>query len=232
MSSFFCTSLYLLIKIMIKPQLIAITLLVLISCVEHKGEPVLETSGTDSATSTQPSTFEPDSAEMLQKLQAYVYDSTIYDTYLPAGVKTYLATHLQDWQLPHPEMWDALWFQSYKKPDALVNLISGDFNCDGQSDYALLLSYKKDSTIGTWIIQSAEAGYNPIKLEAFEKPEDHIQLGLELIEQGMLNYIDPDADTTRSLKLACPAVQVTYFEKGATAYYWNKGEYNTVQTGD
>lgn len=217
---------------MIKPLLIALISLLFFSCVEQRREPKQETAASDSTVSVQQSYFEPDSFEMFQKLQAYIYDSTIYDTYLPAGVKTYLATHLQDWQLPLPEQWDALWFQSYKKPDALINLTSGDFNCDGQKDYALLLSHKKDSTIGAWIIQSAGAGYNAIKLETLEKPEDHIQLGLELIEEGGLNYIAPDSDDTPSLKLVCPAVQVTYFEKGATTYYWNKGEYNSVQTGD
>lgn len=223
---------YLLLKIMIKLLLTVIILLALFSCGRQKGAPKQESTATDSTASVQPSTSAPDSAEMLQKLQAYVYDSTIYDHHLPAELKNYLSANLQDWKLPEPTEWDALWFQNYRSTNSLVNFISGDFNCDAQKDYTLLLSNKRDSSLAVWIIHSGNNGLTSIKLDEYGKPDNHIQLGLELVEAGNLNYIDPDMDDTKSIKLECPAIQVVFFEKGATTYYWDKDKYSSVQTGD
>lgn len=215
-----------------KPLLITILSLVLFSCAEQRREPKQESTATDSTASVLPSTFAPDSAEMLQKLQSYVYDSTIYDQYLPADLKSYLAANLQDWKLPDPAEWDALWFQTYRRTNALINFISGDFNCDAQKDYALLLTNKRDSSLSAWIIHSGNNGLTGRKLDEYGKPENHIQLGLELVEAGDLNYIDPDVDDPKSIKLECPAIQVVYFEKAAITYYWDKDQYSSVHTGD
>lgn len=216
-----------------KPLLTAIIALLLLSCSDSRTQTTKEkTIKVDSPTVAPSSDYLPDSAEMLQKLQNYVYDTTIYDQYLPADVKNFLFTHLPEWKLPHPGEWDALWFQTYKTPNSLVNFISGDFNCDGEKDYALLLTNKVDASLAAWIIQSGPDGYTGIKLEDYDKQENHIQLGLELIPPGSLNYMDLDSDEEQVLKLECSAVQVSYFEKGATTYYWNKDQYSSVVTGD
>lgn len=216
---------------MMKLLLLAMTL-VLFSCAEQKGEPKQDSPSTDSTATVQEPAFAPDSAEMLQKLQAYAYDSTIYDQYLPSDLKSYLAATLQDWKLPTPSEWDALWFQTYRSTNSLVNFISGDFNCDAQNDHALLLSSKSDSSLAVWIIHSGNNGLTSIKLEEYGKPDNHIQLGLELVEAGDLNYIDPDVDEPKSIKMKCLGIQVVYFEKAAITYYWDKDKYSSVQTGD
>lgn len=216
---------------MIKPLLVATTL-VLFSCKEQRRYSKQEFTTNKPSASVQQSILAPDSAAMLQKLQAYVFDSTIYDQYLPAHLKSYLSANLQGWELPDPAEWDALWFQTYKSTNSLVNFISGDFNCDAQKDYALLLSNKRDSSLAVWIVHSGNNGFKGIKLDEYGNPDNHIQLGLELVEAGDLNYIDPDVDEPKSIKLEYPAIQVVYFEKAATTYYWDKDKYSSVQTGD
>lgn len=222
-----------LLAINMKPLLAIIFLFGLLSCTnrKHKSE-VKEKVKKDTSIVIQSPEKMTGNRESPDSFPSFDYDLKVYDEYLPAHLKSYINKNLPQWKLPDPSEWDNLWFQSYKSPNSLVNYIRGDFNCDQKEDYGLLLSDKTNS-IAAWIIHSDENGYSGVKLEDIGTFDNHIQVGLELVEAGDLNYIDPDIeDEPKPIRLKCPAVQVVYFEKGAATYYWDNGKYNSVITGD
>jgi hypothetical protein len=165
-------------------------------------------------------------------LQTFSYSKSVYDEYFTSEIKKFLKDSMNEWTVPNPDEWDNLWFQTYRNPASLVNYITGDFNCDNKRDYAVLLA-DKSKAISAWVIQSNNSGFTKIKLEDCGTFENHIQVGLELIDPGKLDYIDPEKDgVLKPIILKCPAIQVEYFESAATTYYWNKNKYSSAVTGD
>ena|SRR5688572_3702512 len=159
------------------------------------------------------------------------YANTIYHQFISQNVMNLTKQTLPQWHLPNPNTWDAVWFNGYKKDSALVNYVAADFNCDNKQDYALLLTNaKKEFTI--WVLQSQNEGYKPIRLYELGNMEKPLEVGIELVAKGAINYLDENAEDVKSITLKCPAIQVMFFEKAAVTYYWENGKYNEVQTGD
>lgn len=159
------------------------------------------------------------------------YDSSIYSHYISPSVVRLLSQHLPQWHVPDPGSWDAFWFSEYKKDSALVNAISGDFNCDGKQDYCLLLTHVKEG-LAVWVLQSAGETYKAIKLEELGHMERPIEVGLLITEAGQLDYLDEKAEEAKAVHINCPAISVVFFEKAAWTYYWEDGKFVEVQTGD
>jgi hypothetical protein len=158
-------------------------------------------------------------------------DSSFYSKYIPQPVLTLMEEKLPHWQLINPSKWDSFWFKQYQKDSSLVNYVPADFDCDGKEDYALLLANPKGEA-AVWVLQSVGTSYQPFKLQDVETSENPIDVGIELIPKGKLDYIDLDDENTKSMRLKCPAIQMLFFERGAVTYYWDKNKFKSVQTGD
>lgn len=160
-----------------------------------------------------------------------VYDSTIYAQYIPTVVKEYLDKELTGWSLPAPAKWESYWFNLYKKDSSLVNFLRADFNCDGQTDYALIMREKK-GTIAAYAIVSTTTGFTKHRLQDLGKEMEHIGTGLELIPVSAVHHIGEGDEEPPPVQLKCPAVQIIWFEQAARTYYWEKNRFKYIQTGD
>lgn len=162
------------------------------------------------------------------------YDSIIYKQYISQGTMDLINQKLPDWYLVAPNNWDQFWFKEYKKDRSLVNYMAGDFNCDQKQDYALVLADRKNE-LAVWVLQSDGKDYKSIKLHDLGKTGIPLEVGIEIVPEGNLNYIvvdEDDEDGVKSIELECPGIQVMFFEKSAVTYYWKNEKYHELQTGD
>lgn len=159
------------------------------------------------------------------------YDSSIYASYIPAALKDHLDKALPGWSIPAPAKWEKYWFNQYKKDSSLVNIVPGDFNCDGQKDYALILR-KKKKALAAYAFVSAANGFTKHELQDLGEEMELIGTGLELIRPSSVHHIGEGDEEPAPVQLKCDAVQIVWFEQAARTYYWNKNKFTYVQTGD
>ncbi len=194
-----------------------------------QSNPAPKTATNDTASSSKQDTT---IVQQVQHQDSIVtYDSTSYKHFIPQNVLSLVKQLLPQWRIPDPDNWDSFWFKEYKKDSALVNYISGDFNCDNKKDYALLLVNTKEG-FAIWVFQSDNEEYKTIKLDELGHMEKPVEVGLQFTEAGLLNYLDANAEDVKSIHLNCPAISIIFFEKAAVTYYWDKSKYKEVQTGD
>ena len=165
-------------------------------------------------------------AKIVQRQTKYIYQQ-----YIPASVHDLLEKQLPGWKLPEPDKWENFWFNHYRNDSSLINYAFGDFNGDLRRDYAFILQ-KDTSDIAIWILQSYKDIYQAIKLLHYKDIRQSLDLGIETVPAGKLNYIDFDADDVKSLKLKFPGIRALYFERGAETFYWNQNLYKSVITAD
>jgi hypothetical protein len=157
---------------------------------------------------------------------------SIYDQYLPQALKSYVQQSLPEWKLPDPTAWEKYWFDEYKKDKSLVNFITGDFNCDGLADHALIL-LNQQGDIGAWAFLAKDGSFEKTKLDQFENLSGGpIGTGLLILEKGEHSYLGPEGEIEKPVKVKCEGVTVIFFEKAARSYYWENGEVKAIQTGD
>ena len=219
-----------------KSLLVLIIPLAILACNNNKKDAAATDHNTDTAGNLPPkkdSIKQNEPIDTPYNAQSFKYDSTIYNDYVPAEIRAWLKTNLSAWTIPRPDEWDNLRFQSYKNPNSLVNYLSGDFNGDKKTDYALLLE-DQQKHITAWVVQSGKQGFSAIKLEDYGKFDGHIGVGLSLVEPGTdLNHVDPDTNQPEPMvTLKFPGIQIEYFEVAASTYYWKNGKYHNVIVGD
>jgi hypothetical protein len=156
-----------------------------------------------------------------------------YQRYIDQRLKSYLDTASGGWALPAPNRWDTVWFNLYHEDSSLVNYVSGDFDCNGIKDYALILK-KANGTIGAYAFLSMGSTFKSEEIIEFGKDTgQQIDIGLDLLPPGTYHYIEPDSEKEPPpIKLKCNSIQVMYFERAAETYYWEKGKFKSITTGD
>ena len=175
----------------------------------------------------------PDTPHTVKKDTIPTYTLAVYKSYIPKAVNAMLEEKLPGWKLPSPDTWEKYWFNAYKKDNALVDYVNGNFNGDGKPDYALLLENDQHAFI-IWVLQSGVNDYKAIELKELTEATSPLNIGLELIGKGKLNYLsmNENADDIKTLDLKYQAIQVSYFEASAETFYWKNGKYQSVTTGD
>ncbi|HEX8332100.1 MAG TPA: hypothetical protein VF622_05730 [Segetibacter sp.] len=161
------------------------------------------------------------------------YSSGIFEQYIDPQLKAYLDNTFKGWTLPAPNRWDTVWFNQYKSDSTLVNYISGDFDCNGMKDYALLFK-KANGVLAAYAFLSTDNLFKAAELVDLGKDEgEHIEIGLELLPPGKYNHIDPVSDEDPPpVTIKCNSVQVLNFERAAETFYWEKGKFKSITTGD
>jgi hypothetical protein len=111
--------------------------------------------------------------------------------------------------------------------------VSGDFDCNGTKDYALLLK-KSNGVLGVYAFLSTGSSFKSFEFMDLGKDAgEQIEIGLELLPPGEYNHIDADSDEDPPpLKIKCNSVQVLNFERAAETFYWEKGKLKSITTGD
>ena len=201
-------------------RLTAILLLVFLSCREPK------TRGNDSVGI--------DSAEMTNVTALLKSDGPtfsmdeIYQKFINQQLQEYLKKKHPKWSVPSQNKWYPKLFDKYKTDSALVNYLSGDFDCNGTKDCALLLD-KGNRRLAAVAFLSNSDSFRTVELTELSDEGDKINWRLTLFRPGKYNTADPDVDSNdRYVTFKCPAIGIGYFkelyEGGRDVYYWDNRE--------
>jgi hypothetical protein len=125
--------------------------------------------------------------------------------------------------------------QALKKdfgPNSRPDLVRGDFDGDGQADYAALIYH------GTIRVEKGELIYPQRYLFVFMAQEHGYQLHviedpggeyIQLIRKGDGGY---DYETQKEFIYQHDAIDAIIFEKAATSYIYENGRFRAIITGD
>ena len=117
-------------------------------------------------------------------------------------------------------------------PHSRPDLISGDFDGNGQSDYAALVYH------GTIRVEEGELVYPQRYLVVFVAQDHEYQLHviedpggeyIQLIRKGDGGY---DYETQKEFTYQHDAIDAIIFEKAATSYIYENGHFRAIITGD
>jgi hypothetical protein len=120
--------------------------------------------------------------------------------------------------------------EHFKGSDASV--IHGDFDGDGHPDYAMLL--KSDTSAAAKLVvllcdaQGKCRGVYELDITGYSKGAylSRLPVGSRVAEAG-----SGEANGSRPLKLTTVGIQLTYFEKGKVALYWDEKLNKIVEIG-
>ena len=124
-------------------------------------------------------------------------------------------------------------FYRSQSKDAPPQVLQGDFDGNGQTDYALNIIRSKNGKQNQDFIAFLNNGhgFNKHILESFPYFNRDIQTGVFLVlnKKGGTGF-DHEANETFRFKADAP--EIVYFEKASTAYILEKGKFRRVTTGD
>lgn len=143
---------------------------------------------------------------------------------LPAACAKILDKEFKGWKMAEVNKAAADWIKRSKKPFA-PNLIKGDFDGNGKTDYAVMIQRENNAqpAISTVVFLHSAKGYKMFDLEGGDG--DYIVLE----KKGTRAF---DHDKNKGFAHKYDAVSVGIWEKAATSYIWKNGKFNGVITSD
>jgi|GEM_PF-4132356 len=112
---------------------------------------------------------------------------------------------------------------------ACPTIVLGDFNGDGEEDYAIIGEGDNFSQpYGLFIIEFTEDGFKLIKIMdiGFGIYSGGLGFGMKIIERGKINGIH------KTINIKNDAIFFTKFESSSKVIYYENGIYQEVWTGD
>jgi hypothetical protein len=109
-----------------------------------------------------------------------------------------------------------------------VGYIGGDFDCNGQKDYALIVE-KENSVPAVVSFLRINNSFKTVELTEMKK-QDNYEVMLTLFTPGKYRMIDPDlkASDPTTVHLKCSAIGITPFkelyEEPSEVFYWENNE--------
>ena len=150
---------------------------------------------------------------------------------LPPELMGQLDRKLPDWKFAEVREEIRRWLKESAGPDARPDLIRGDFDGDGEADYAALVEHGK--VFGD---EGVEIGPN-VYIAAFLKRKSGYRL--HLIEEGgeylvLMKKGEKDYDYERqdTFVYANDAIFAGIFEKAGTSNVYEKGKFRAIITSD
>jgi hypothetical protein len=102
-------------------------------------------------------------------------------------------------------------------------IIKGDYNADGKSDMAAVVTDSTKSNYRIAILLGAD------NIQLWEE-DIMIDAALSSIPKSTIEGMD--GEKTKKVKLKGDGINVEYFEKASFVLYWDKGSFKRIQTGD
>lgn len=162
------------------------------------------------------------------------------DTYKTGGsesndtiiLRELISKEFNEWINISGKQLDTISFKRYISSGAAPDIIYADFNCDGLSDFAVLLQ-SADSTeilkgIGLFIFWNNGYTFKPQHIDAFSRSENSdysfVPIAIYKIKNGLLfhNGRDEGVDIDSPFTIDCPGISLIYFEKSSRVYYYNR----------
>jgi hypothetical protein len=148
---------------------------------------------------------------------------------LPTAARRVLDKKYPGWKFP--EVNDEI-RQYYKKSDAELNLVQGDFDGNGQADYALQIAHGV-------VFDNGGRAYPQIHLVALLQKSGKFKLYIVDADGGgdfLIVWKKGDQgysyDTQSHFIFANDAIEAVIFEKAGVSYVFEKGKFRAIVTGD
>jgi hypothetical protein len=149
---------------------------------------------------------------------------------LPNACKKILDKNFRGWKLAKIRDDIIEYYREEKLPHQL-NVIKGDWNGDGKSDYAALIEREKlknndgkvfdDESLIVAFIRGSGRGYKHYSFFGSEY--------ITLMEKGSQDY---SYETNKTFRYENDAIFSGYFEKGGTSHIWNGKKFIAIITSD
>jgi hypothetical protein len=113
--------------------------------------------------------------------------------------------------------------------DGSPGLFSADFNGDGRSDYAALLSFPQKKSVGEWLvilIGKPGGGFQLRLLEKYDGFHEDVYITMQPPSE-----IKP-SNSTRKVKLTMPGITRIHPERPLTLFYWQKGRFQRLKLSE
>lgn len=152
---------------------------------------------------------------------------------VPAAVRADLDERFPGWQFPEVRDEIRKFLKERVSPDARAEFVAGDFDGNGEPDYAALVEH------GTvYNGEGAPVGHN-LYLVAYLKSGDGFKFHmvdpegggeyLVLMKKGEKDY---DYETDRNFTYEHDAIFAGIFEKAGTSYVYEGGKFRAIVTSD
>lgn len=147
------------------------------------------------------------------------------------------ARYVEAWELPALDRWDTYWQEQYTDSTGDLRHRTADLDGDGAVDHALLLS-RKDTTrqdsAYALVIRFGDDRDTLLEVAPWAESEGGIGVGLALEPPGEMGHLggEEGGEPEGSVQIVHPAVTLVYFEKASVTWFWEKGSFHKVWTGD
>lgn len=132
---------------------------------------------------------------------------------VPARVEKYLRVNYPNWVIG--ESWRA-------DGPRLKAITSGDFNGDGKTDYAVLIT--KDERLYALALLELKNSFKAYNLLAQSSANRWIA-GIDLIAKGEKVFLGDDGSSAKSFRLRADAVNLYDGEGMGQVFYWQNGRF-------
>lgn len=141
--------------------------------------------------------------------------------------------------LPPIDRWDAYWQEQYKADSTGdLRMRTADLDGDGGNDHVLLLvrpdTTHRDSSYAL-VVSFSDGRDTLLASYPWAESEGGIGIGLTLEPPGELGHLggeEGEEEIASPVQLTQPAITVVFFEKASITWFWSKGSFHQVWTGD
>jgi hypothetical protein len=141
---------------------------------------------------------------------------------LPKAGKNTLESRFRSWKLAEIKTDGIVEYYKRERNFERPNLIKGDFDGDGRTDFAALLEHKRNAeNMITVVLMRRRNGYKTYILEGSDC--------LMSVKKGEKGY---DHEAQRSFRYKRDAVFICYWEKGGSSYLFERGKFRAIVTSD
>ncbi|MCW3074665.1 MAG: hypothetical protein JWP69_1734 [Flaviaesturariibacter sp.] len=153
----------------------------------------------------------------------------VYKKYIPLNLKDYIIKNHPGWSIPDRYRWHPNLFDKYRTENAVPPIVSGDFDCNGSTDYALLMDKNKKGLAVMLFLGNGPSFSSQILTQNLVHDVPKIEYVLSIVKPGVYKTIDPDREAdSPPVKLQCPSIGIGLFKElydgSRDVYYFDKGE--------
>lgn len=146
--------------------------------------------------------------------------------------------YAKDWLLPSLDRWETHWQEQYKADSTGdLRMRHADMDGDGTIDHALFLcradTTRRDTSYAV-VVSFGNGRDTLLETYPWAEYQGGIGMGLALEPPGTLSHLGGEEDEAEAstVRLKHPAVTVIFFEKASITWFWDKGTFQQVWTGD
>jgi hypothetical protein len=152
---------------------------------------------------------------------------------LPTAVKASLDKNFPGWQFPFVSNDIRRFLKERVSTDARPEVITGDFDGDGQLDYAVLIEYGE---VAKTQEPPRPPGHDFYLVALLNRPSGYemsrIGEGVEYLSLMKKGDRDHNYEADRYFHYAHDAIFAGHFEKGGTSYIYENGGFRAIITSD